>query len=791
MTMPSLVLGSPQWLAVTLALMSVAVIALAWSYTRTGSKASVRICCAILKALGFAALGLCLLEPLLTGLKPRKGANLFLVVGDNSQSLQIRDGGANKSRGDWVREALDDNATWRTQLGREYDVRSYTFDTHLRVVEHFKGMNFEGLSSSLTPSLAALARRYKGLPVAGILLFSDGNDTAPGDLDWSQLPPIYPVLLPTRPAIQDIGVTRVTVSQTNFETAPVVLQAEVAATGFKDHTIVAVVVDEAGKEAERLEARPSGDRETLNFRFQLRPEKPGVSFYRVKAFAHEKKEEGAEDEKAPEGDTKKEAKEQTRANNSRLVVVDRGGGPYRVLYVSGRPNWEFKYLRRSLAEDLEVQLVGLIRIARRKPKFDFGALKASPNSPLFKGFDHPNADTAERRDQPVLVRLGTEDEAELRDGFPRTAEELYAYHAVILDDLESGFFTQDQLTLLRNFVSHRGGGFLMLGGPDSLAEGGYDRTPVGDLVPVYLDRLDERATSQQYRLALTREGWLQPWVRTQQTEAGEQKRLAAMASFQTLNEVGPIKPGASVLAQVRDSAGQNYPALVAQPYGRGRTAALLVGDLWRWGLQRENPEEEDFERSWRQMIRWLVADVPQRVEVTARSDANPTTPAIHLTTQVLDLEYLPLDNANVEIRVMQPNQEAVTLTAEPDSREAGLYVARYVPREAGPYRAVATVKALDGSAVGKQEAGWASQPEADEFSRVEPNQTFLETLASRTGGELVPGDNLESFVASLSHREAPIKETWIVPLWHHAFYFLITILCLAAEWGLRRTNGLP
>jgi hypothetical protein len=40
-------------------------------------------------------------------------------------------------------------------------------------------------------------------------------------------------------------------------------------------------------------------------------------------------------------------------------------------------------------------------------------------------------------DQPVLVRLNTRDEFELRAGFPRVPEELYSYHAVIIDDLEA------------------------------------------------------------------------------------------------------------------------------------------------------------------------------------------------------------------------------------------------------------------------------------------------------------------------------------------------------------------
>ncbi len=72
-----------------------------------------------------------------------------------------------------------------------------------------------------------------------------------------------------------------------------------------------------------------------------------------------------------------QAREATLANNSRLAAVDRGRGPYRVLYVCGRPNWEYKFLRRAVEEDDQVQLVGLLRIARREPKFDFRSRAAS------------------------------------------------------------------------------------------------------------------------------------------------------------------------------------------------------------------------------------------------------------------------------------------------------------------------------------------------------------------------------------------------------------------------------
>ena len=333
------------------------------------------------------------------------------------------------------------------------------------------------------------------------------------------------------------------------------------------------------------------------------------------------------------------ADEQTQANNTRLVVVDQGEGPYRVLYVSGRPSWEFKFLNRAIEADKQVNLVGLIRIAKRQPKFDFVAKGSQTTSPLFNGFDNADPEAVEAADQPVFVRLGTRDPAELRDGFPKTAEGLFDYHAVILDDVEASFFAPDQMTLLRNFVSQRGGGLLMLGGPDSFAAGKYDRTPVGDLLPVYLDRGGEPpppspSISSEPRPPST--AWSSP------AKAGSNPG-SGPARPRTTSRVPPrrpcppslpptassgIKPGAAVLAQVRDATDDlDSRALVAQSFGKGHVAALLIGDLWRWGLRRASVAEDDLDRSWRQTVRWLVADVPHRVELTLRAKVDAPAPS--------------------------------------------------------------------------------------------------------------------------------------------------------------------
>jgi uncharacterized membrane protein len=789
MTLPPLIWGSPHWMTGAFVLIGVATATLLWSYIRARTNPSVRVFAAVLKGLAFTALALILIEPLLTGSRPRRGANAFVILADNSQSLLIRDDKAAGSRGEWVRKLLQKETTWKTRLEQDFDVRGYVFDSHLRAVDGFEGLAFDGTATALTTSLSALSRRFRGLPLAGVLLVTDGNRTDVGDVDWSGLPPIYPVVPPARGVAKDVGVNQVSVSQTNFESAPVVVRADVSAIGFSGQKIVATVTDESGKVLERQGLESAGDGKPLSFRFQFRPERKGVSFYQVHAAAA-----AVEEKEGPvdADQSSSTSREQTLANNNRLLVVDQGDGQYRVLYVSGRPNWEFKFLNRAIEEDKQVQLVGLIRIAKRQAKFDFRSSGSRSTSALFDGFDHPDADTAERHDEPVFVRLATLDGEELRGGFPKAADQLYRYHAVVLDDLEAGFFTPDQQTLLRNFVSQRGGGLLMLGGTDSYIEGKYDRTPIGEMLPVYLNRqvASPDRDDAKYRLELTREGWLQPWVRTRKTEDEEHQRLATMSEFDILSHVGTIKPGAVVLSKVRNSDSDLAPALVAQQFGKGHVAALLIGDFWRWHMRRDNQAEDDLDRSWRQTVRWLVGDVPGRLEVGIRPKAGTTVPAIDITVRVRDSEYRPLDNAKVSLRITRAGADDLALDAEPDGREAGTYASTYVTKQPGAYRVVATATAPDGSAIGEREAGWAAQPGADEFAHLEPDREYLSKIASQTGGEMVDGRSLDSFVASLSTRHAPISEPWTSPLWHTPLYFLVAVVCLLAEWGLRRVNGL-
>ena len=122
------------------------------------------------------------------------------------------------------------------------------------------------------------------------------------------------------------------------------------------------------------------------------------------------------------------------------------------------------------------------------------------------------------------MRLNTKDDNELRGGFPQKAEELFQYDAIILDDVEADFFMADQMQLIYDYVSRRGGGLLMMGGQESFRQGDYDRTPIGEMLPIDLSREMESPASE-VRLSLTRDGWLQPWIRLRPEETAEEERL--------------------------------------------------------------------------------------------------------------------------------------------------------------------------------------------------------------------------------------------------------------------------
>jgi uncharacterized membrane protein len=778
------------WPQIAAALAGLAFVAIIFSYRQASSHALRRLAGFLCKVAVFALLLIFLLEPTSVRQRPKKGENDVLLLADNSASLGLKPGGA-ASAGDTLKASWKEAADrgWIHHLQETFRVHSFTFDERLHERADGSALDFTGMRSVLGGSMESLMQRYEKQPVAAMVLFTDGNATDAAKLEAllaaKPLAPIYPVVLGLSEAPRDIALQSVEVTQTPFEDSPVAMTARIAASGFAEQEISLVIRDEAGKTVQTEKHRLGKDEKAHTFQVRFRPEKMGLSFFTVWAVssAAVKDLDSVEKLVASSG-------ELTMENNRRVLAVDRRTGPYRVLYVSGRPNWDYKFMRRALEADDEVKLVGLIRMAKREPKFEWRGREGEMSNPLFRGFKNEGAEETQRYDQAVMVRLGVANEQELPNGqFPKSADELFgAYRAVILDDIEAGFFTQEQMDLLERYVSVRGGSLLMLGGQECFRLGGYDHTPVGRMLPVYLDNMGSAAAVENARFNLTREGWLEPWMRLRNNEADEEARMAAMPGFFSVNQTTAIKPGASILATVTDAQQKAHPAWVVQRYGSGHVAAVTVGDVWRWGLS--SPEAHaDMDKAWRQLLRHLVVDVPDRIELQTPISSAGSYELVNAQVRVRDKAFRPQDDATVKIEAQEPDGTKLDLAAEPSADEPGLFESSIHARHAGAYRVKATVKDGTGTVIGETSTGWALNPAADEFASLTANRPLLERIAKWSGGRVLALDDLDAWAKQLPDTTMPMMETRVEPLWDHWWVLAVLVALLGTEWWMRQRQG--
>ncbi len=754
-----------SWLA---AVVVVVVLALLWlGYRRSSLRGWRRLAATLCKLTALALLALCLLDPLWTRTQPKKGENEVVVLVDASASLDLAESVGGETRAAQVQAALargDDDAAWIKALGEDFRLRLMTGGSQTKSVPHFRGLQFDGTRSDFCRTLMTL--RSGGSNLAAVVLVSDGNatDFAAWKAD-AKGAPVFTVLAGDKAPPDDFSIVEASVATSPFEDAPITITARV--TGNGKGTLQVLGEDKKPVASEKVTLSGSS---AQTVRLRVPVAKSGVTFYQL---AHQS--EGV--------------KEATLANNTRLLVADRGAGPYRVLYVSGRPNWEYKFLRRAIAGDDDIQMPALVRIAKREPKFEWRGKAGESVNPLFRGFGAKDGEEAQRYDQPVIIRLGTKDAKELTDGFPKAAEDLFAeFRAIILDDIEAQFFTQEQMNLIERFVSERGGALLMLGGQECFRAGGYDNTPIGRMLPVYLDQATSGPAVADARFNLTREGWLESWMRLRTDREEDEKRLASMAAFHSVNPAFSIKPGASILATVSD-AQNSYPAIAVQRFGEGRVGSMLIGDLWRWGLNDED-SHKDMDRLWRQLMRWLVVDVNDSITFASETDAADQE-RVKLAVRVKDRAFKANSDAIVKIEVTQPDGSKSQLFAEPSLKEAGLFETEFFASKPGYYRATTTVEdAEKRTTLGTKAIGWTHDPLAMEFAKLEPNRDLMQRIATETGGQMIALDDIGDLPEMLKNIRVPVEVTLSTPLWHTPWIFIAILLLLLGEWILRRKGGM-
>ncbi len=124
----------------------------------------------------------------------------------------------------------------------------------------------------------------------------------------------------------------------------------------------------------------------------------------------------------------------------------------------------------------------------------------------------------------AMEKEGIQLELRQPGSIPTTPQELGGYDGVILSDVPAHKVGESAMVAIRDYVDKLGGGFVMIGGPNSFGVGGYFRTPIEDILPVRLKAPDEEEKqSSALAICIDRSGSM----------SGEKLEMAKSASIAT------------------------------------------------------------------------------------------------------------------------------------------------------------------------------------------------------------------------------------------------------------------
>lgn len=681
------------------------------------------VCIGALQLVMLALVLVLVWQPSLVMERLRSGDNVIALMLDTSKSMAY--GTAKQTRIAQAKSIIAGKSISR--LEHEYKFKKYIFSGDAKEVKNYDNLPAPAPETNLGNSILKVLRQASTTSLGAIILLSDGDDNA-GTIDRKQLAEISSYGVP----IHTIGIGR--------EKIP------------EDLELSNVVVPEKALPDSSLSARISIRHDTGG--------KARVTVYDGDKLlaAKEVVLDGNESSTTAWIDFKVTGtgnhalrfsidplpNERDLQNNSRTRVINIPENSYRVLYIEGEPRWEYKFMRRALDGDNSIHLVTLLRV--------------SPNK---------------------FYRQGVSNPQELAAGFPTDKTTLYAYDALIIGSIEAPFFTPKQQQLIHDFVSERGGGLLMIAGPNGLGDGHWGNTVVGEVLPTDLPDTGKTFVRAKAPVQLTPIGRKSPMLKFSDDSRENDrlwKSLPDIADYQTL---GQLRPAAVTLLNVVVN-GRPQPLLVTQPYGHGHSYILATGGTWRWqmSLPVKDLRHETF---WRQLIRGLVADTPKHFELAGEMHGN----RLHIRADIRDKKFAPVTDISVSAVLSQAGTDPVTLELQPLAGEPGVFQGEYTPQHPGLVSIEAISRKGDKPLDSARVSVYNDAGNAENFS-LRQNRALLQRLADVTGGRYWSADKLDNLPDAIQLSRAGITEQDIRPLWDAPAVFLLLILLKTTEWLLRR-----
>lgn len=454
---------------------------------------------------------------------------------------------------------------------------------------------------------------------------------------------------------------------------------------------------------------------------------------------------------APAGDTIPD-------NDRRFVTIDVARDRVRVLHVAGRPTYDVRALRMWLKSDASVDVVA------------FFILRTLTDN----------------------VQAADSDELAL---IPFPVDELFSVHlpsfdAVVLQDFNALPYGLDKhLGALARYVD-KGGGLIMVGGPDAFIGGNYAGTPLAKVLPVDLpvtpgsERDSRGADLGSFSPRITEAGRAAPVLAPLRALIGEE-----LPDMPGANIVGDARSDATVLlehSKRKTASGAPMPVLALGEAGSGRTIALAMDGSHKllFSAFAANAAGRAHGAFWDAMLGWLMRDPrfePAVIDVPDGCIAGEET--------TLLLRPLPGQKGEATVTVTRLGSGEVARKVTTKLAAGGgpveIAAGRLSP---GGYTALVEIQTSGGGKGPTTRRDFACEKGGDEWADSRPDAARLRAIAEATKGRAVLVDEAGSLPLPEATRVA--TERHVAPILPPWAWSLCAAVALGAHWIVRRRGGL-
>ncbi len=708
-----------------------------------------------LRLLFLAGLLLLWLQPAVQLQKRLQQKSHVILMNDRSRSMSLLAGDGDRTRAAMANEFFSENTSWVKSIAASHHLHAFSFEQKPSSIPLSKLTDKgepSGDYSDFGAALSVSTDQFRKGEVAAVVLVSDGvSNPSPGTeqlledvlatLKKAKVP-VYAFGAGTEGAVKDMAVRDVRYDGFAFVHNKTTIEVDIASTGYPERPVQVTLEADGRPIGSQNLVVPSG--EVVKAAFSFTPERVGRAVYTVKLPLFT-------DDAIPQ-------------NNTRSFIIEVIRDKVRVLHVCGHPDYDEQFLRRFLKNNPNVDLIS------------FFILRTNADLQLV-----PERELS-------LIPFPTQ---ELFD------TQLHTFDLVIFQNFTyQGYEMSHYLPNIRRYVLE-GGALLVLGGDVSYGPGGYDNTPIEDVLPFDISLQDPAASSAPFAMQVTPEGLRHPIMRLRQGMEANRAAWQQAPELLGLNLGLMALPDALVLAEhpTLQTGGKPAPAIALRRPGKGRVLATALDSTWLWYQSEieQGGDGELYTRFWSNALRWLIKD-PDLKHLAVRADKDNPSPGqeVQLDIRLTDDDFQPKADARLRVRAIEKASGKPLFDRELATDSEGTVITRFAAPEVEGVMTV-QVETVDPAAgeIEREELLLYVSSNSGEFRDVAVDFDRLRKIAKETGGEFksLPYKMPADFQFPVN-TVARIGKKRDVPIWDNSTVLGLLVFLIALEWWLRKRKRL-